>query len=691
MTSDDRGGAIDRAVRAIAGGEPLEDNAWKSDDPTLRQLKVLHEIARLHHAVSADDNDPAASIGAPPPASIGPVTSRWGYFYLLNQIGQGATGVVYRAWDSRLAREVAIKLIPALGRDVAAMLAEARRLARVRHPHFVSVLGVEQIDRYVGIWMELLNGRTLHELVRTTGPLNANEAALIGVEICSALAAVHRAGLLHRDVKAHNVMREHGGRIVLMDLGAAREIDASTKDLAGTPLYLAPELLTGGPATVATDLYSTGVLLFFLTTDALPVEASTVAELKQAHRHGKIRALRDLRPDLPSAFVRIVDRALAASPERRFPSAGEMERALASVVGARAATGHSGPTIGRLAALKMPLWIVALLLVATAIVAPLLSGWIGGGAAREVGNTADATPKNPLQTVAADQLKVARAFEEIATAHAKEGRWRKTVEQYREAERIYRLNTSPDAPIVARARLYVAWAEHHAGDVDQAIADYELAVAKLRDFDLQPLISATLTALASAHQSATRYSAAASAVDGALEARAVSFDLAATGQIGLQRIGLTAADLIRLMPSSGIAHDTDGDWLPDLLEAAVKLTATARDTDGDEVPDGHEDHDGDGLPNYLEFALPLDPTTVIVHYGANDPELLAFEQPENRRIQGQPATASVGPSWRVAGFGLGRYYATLTQAQRIAALERGWRLTTRGTHHEGRAYVNVDL
>ena len=176
-------------------------------------------------------------------------------------------------------------------------LAEARRLARVRHSRVVTVLGVEQVDGQVGIWMELLKGQTLDALVRANGPLNAHEAALIGADVCSALAAVHRAGLLHRDVKAHNVVREHGGRIVLMDLGAGREIDQTSSELTGTPLYLAPELLDGGAATIASDLYGVGALLFFLTTETLPVMAGTVGELKQAHRQGRRRALRDVRPE----------------------------------------------------------------------------------------------------------------------------------------------------------------------------------------------------------------------------------------------------------------------------------------------------------------------------------------------------------------------------------------------------------
>src|SRR5439155_7569276 len=134
------------------------------------------------------------------------------------------------------------------------------RLARVRHPNVVVIHGAEERNGRVGIWTELLSGRTLAEWLVANGPLSAAEAAVIGVELCRALAAVHAAGLVHRDVKLENVMREDGGRLVLIDFGA---VDTpSPEPLArvelGTPITMAPEQLRGGPVGVPADLYGLG-------------------------------------------------------------------------------------------------------------------------------------------------------------------------------------------------------------------------------------------------------------------------------------------------------------------------------------------------------------------------------------------------------------------------------------------------
>ena len=190
--------------------------------------------------------------------------------------------------------------------------------------------------------MEFVSGHTLEELLLTHGPFGAREAALIGLDLCRALAAVHRAGLMHGDVKAHNVMREEGGRTVLMDFGTGKDLTADRSgarpgfgDIAGTPLYLAPEVLEARPRTKAADIYALGVLLYHLVTQAYPVGGATIAAVTQAHGRGERSNLRDTRPDLPDEFVQIVERAMAANPRRRWPSAGAFEAQLARFLGAR--------------------------------------------------------------------------------------------------------------------------------------------------------------------------------------------------------------------------------------------------------------------------------------------------------------------------------------------------------------------
>jgi hypothetical protein len=184
--------------------------------------------------------------------------------------------------------------------------------------------------------MELIKGRTLKEIVKAQGPMSAGEAMLIGMDLCHALAAVHRAGLLHQDVKANNVMRAEGGRVVLMDFGAGRAIPKDGErihDLVGTPAYLAPELFHGRRSSVASDLYSLGVLLYHLVTGEYPIAGTTAEDVGVAHEREERRRLQDLRPDMPTVFVQVIERALSPTPADRFRSAGEFGAALAAAAG----------------------------------------------------------------------------------------------------------------------------------------------------------------------------------------------------------------------------------------------------------------------------------------------------------------------------------------------------------------------
>ena len=150
--------------------------------------------------------------------------------------------------------------------------------------------------------MELIRGRTLEDELKTRGAFSAEEARLIGLDLCRALAAVHEAGLVHRDVKTQNVMREQGGRIVLMDFGAGIATEAGVqRDVAGTPMYLAPEVYAGHQASRVSDIYSLGVLLYHLVTGVYPVSGRNRSAIAEAHSEGRIKRLRDARPDLPGA------------------------------------------------------------------------------------------------------------------------------------------------------------------------------------------------------------------------------------------------------------------------------------------------------------------------------------------------------------------------------------------------------
>jgi serine/threonine-protein kinase len=359
--------ALLSVAAAISDGDGIDwlelehQPAAGHDTEVLRELRLLDQIAAFHRSMEPLPADNVAH-GGPVEGSLSPTwpsadrigaslsdendadLQSWGHLEILGKVGEGAFGAVYRARDSQLQREVALKLLwpGASAANPARALKEARLLARIRHPNVAIVHGADHIGGRVGLWMELVKGRTLAQLLQTHGPFGAREAALVGMDLCRAVAAVHAAGLLHGDIKAHNVMREEGGRTVLMDFGTGKDLtlDRSHRDtgpvndFAGTPLYLAPEVFERQPRTKATDIYSLGVLLYHLVTDSYPVEGRTLEEVQAAHRRQERHQLRDVRPDLPEEFVQAVQRALDPDPRHRYQTTGAFESALARLLGA---------------------------------------------------------------------------------------------------------------------------------------------------------------------------------------------------------------------------------------------------------------------------------------------------------------------------------------------------------------------
>jgi Flp pilus assembly protein TadD len=373
--------ALSHIVESVADGSGDVDwDALEADLPDerdrqlVRQLRILARISEVHRSVDEGPDTPpdllaggTASAGAdlaaavnkvigrieprgttpmesgpgeprpmePVPATVTePAPALWGPLQLQEKVGEGTFGEVFRAFDTQLHREIAVKLLrvgSSPDRLVDRMLREGRVLARVHHPNVVVVHGAEVREGRAGLSMEFIRGATLERLLKTQGTFSAREAALIGQDLCRAVAAVHGAGLVHRDIKAQNVMREEGGRVVLMDFGAGQLREAGARGparLTGTPLYLAPEILNGSEATVQSDIYSLGVLLYHLVTGEFPVRANAIEELRVAHAEGRAVRLHDARPDLPDGFVQVVERACEPSPDRRYQSAGEVQVAL---------------------------------------------------------------------------------------------------------------------------------------------------------------------------------------------------------------------------------------------------------------------------------------------------------------------------------------------------------------------------
>lgn len=324
--------AFDDLIGAIADGDPLD---WKKIEGSGRfrrgELAAAKAIAALR-----DTSEESAREWERPAQG----------FDRIAELGRGAFGRVWRARDRVLGREVALKVLESDAALTPAQreryLREARALAACEHENIVRIHSVEEREGRVELCLELLDGRTLEQLVKEHGPLGAEEAARIGSDLCRALAALHSRGLLHRDVKPANVIRARGGRIVLLDFGLAHAADPSgcrSSIAGGTPLFMAPELLdrsTDFDARV--DVYSLGVTLYWLVTGCWPYDATTREELLQRMKQEPPTPLLDRRPDLPRAFVALVERAMAHDRRDRFASAGAMEAALREIAEPRVRT-----------------------------------------------------------------------------------------------------------------------------------------------------------------------------------------------------------------------------------------------------------------------------------------------------------------------------------------------------------------
>jgi serine/threonine-protein kinase len=411
----------------VADGEPAD---WQealdsTDDDRARRviesLRLLENVARVHRGETPDRgaSPEAGSVDAEHPAT-------WGHLEIRESLGAGGFGEVYRAWDPHLDHEVALKLIeaddPGETTATSKAVAEGRLLAKVRHPNVVTVHGADTRDGQVGIWMELVRGRSLEQLLREQGPFGASETALIGIDVCRALAAVHRVGVVHRDIKAQNIMRAEGGRILLTDFGAGldlRQESGGRKVVTGTPLYMAPELFRDEPASQRSDIYSLGVMLYHLVTGEFPVTGAAWDELYYRHGQKERKLLRDERPDLPEGFVSVVERAMAWEPSERFATAGQMEQALGHAIGVgNVPPAPDIPAPVPAAAKPSRRWVIAAVPVAAVTVAAIIGLWNAGRDSGTRTATVTTVPSGPAEPAAPPQAGPAPSSTDGAAAPA---------------------------------------------------------------------------------------------------------------------------------------------------------------------------------------------------------------------------------------------------------------------------------
>ena len=262
---------------------------------------------------------------------------RVGSLEVLGLVGTGGMGVVLRAFDPALRRHVAVKTLNARlagsRRARRRFLREARSAAAINHPNIVTIHAVEVQNDTPYLVMELVDGRSLRELIHEA-PLDPADVLRIGLQVAHGLAAAHAHGVIHRDVKPANIMLEAGSdRVKITDFGLAlAAIDNSNMTSAdqqvGTPAYMSPEQVEGRPVDPRSDLFSLGCVLYAALTGASPFRGSTTIEVLRKVVDMPHVPPRDVRPDAPIGLCEIIDRLLEKNPDRRYATADEAAEAL---------------------------------------------------------------------------------------------------------------------------------------------------------------------------------------------------------------------------------------------------------------------------------------------------------------------------------------------------------------------------
>jgi serine/threonine protein kinase len=275
-----------------------------------------------------NDNSPTVDI-----APIG------GQYSLLHSIGQGGGGVLWRARDVTLDREVAVKVIqvPASeSAEVASFLREARIAARLNHPNTVAVHHVLLERSEIYIVMEYVRGSSLQDLLAAAGPTSWRDATLAIRDAAAGLAAAHAAGMVHRDIKPANLLRTEQGTVKVADFGIAlgqQDVLVSAPGtISGTPDYISPEQCEGKSVDFRSDLYSLGCTYFALLTGRPPFEAETSQAVMYRHCHDPIPKLEGTIDRVPDGVARVIARLMQKDPEARFGSAEEIVAELDAIL-----------------------------------------------------------------------------------------------------------------------------------------------------------------------------------------------------------------------------------------------------------------------------------------------------------------------------------------------------------------------
>jgi len=292
-------------------------------------------------------------------SSIVPGTLVAERYYAVRFIGRGGMGEVYEVEDRLLGTHVALKTVPKSAAEAEGAARRVRRevlLSRkVTHPNVCRVFDIGRHEAALFLTMELLNGATLRQFMKTTGALSMEKAASVIEPLISGLAAAHAAGIIHRDFKSENVMMIRSGssiRPVITDFGLARNITGSTdatRDtfagmFVGTLMYAAPEQIKGATVTEATDVYALGLMMYqLLSGGKLPCKFQSPAEIAASRLDSPAPSIRVLRPDVSEEWEKVIARCLERDPALRYPTVRGVSRDLFGTYAPRASADPDHP------------------------------------------------------------------------------------------------------------------------------------------------------------------------------------------------------------------------------------------------------------------------------------------------------------------------------------------------------------
>lgn len=264
-----------------------------------------------------------------------------GRYELLEIIGEGGMAKVYKAHCRLLDRIVAIKILKdEFSKDkgfVEKFRTEALSAARINHPNIVNIYDVGQEDDIYYIVMEFVDGKTLKEVISNEAPLSVEHATDIAIMICDGVHHAHEKGIIHRDIKPHNILITEHGMVKVADFGVARAISNATitygNNIVGSVHYISPEQAKGEPVNRTTDIYSIGCVLYEMLTGRPPFNAENAITVALKHIHDEVPSPRKLNSNIPIALEGIILKAMQKSPSQRFSTAEEMRNALLGMHG----------------------------------------------------------------------------------------------------------------------------------------------------------------------------------------------------------------------------------------------------------------------------------------------------------------------------------------------------------------------